>query len=147
MLWVGVGGRGRWRGSDSLSRRVFSSIWTASRSVDIIRHRHESNSVKGYEPGVLRVLTASPTILLAHSTYTTPSHPFPRYRPDHSPLVTELNRVPLRFRIRSVPHQCHSFIHLPDRRIQKRGMSDVEVEHLGTLLASYEQGVSECLGA
>ena len=51
--------------------------------------------------------------------------------PNHSPLIIKLKCMTLQYRIRSIPDQRHSFIHLRDRRIQRRRTMAVEVEISG----------------
>ena len=139
--------QGRRRGSGSLLRRFFRDLSTASMSADTIRNGHENKSIEGYEPGVLRILTApgqasgNPS-RSSHKTIPSLSTTLPH----HSPLIVKLNHVFFRFRIRSIPHQRHSFTHLRDRRIQRRGTTDVEFECLGMGLVPYEQEGFEALG-
>ena len=138
MLWVGV----HKDNGEGTVACFFTSLSTASRSDVIIRNCHENKSVKGYEPDILRILTPPTTLhnpprsLRIRSTILS----LPTIPPHHSPFIIKLNRVFLRFRIRSIPLQRHSFIHLRDRRIENRGTTDVEVEYLGTGLAPYEPG-------
>ena len=66
----------------------FMSLSMALRSVDIMRNCHENESVEGYEPGVLRILTASPTTLSQSSQATPhPQHHPIRFHGTASPLT------------------------------------------------------------
>ena len=106
---------------------------------------------EGYrEPGILRILTP-PTTLSQSSQVPLhlqhlPLPSLPTIPPHHSPVIIKLNRVFLRFRIRSIPLQRHSFIHPRDRRIEKRGTIDVEVGYLGRDWLPMSQEGSEALG-